>query len=745
MDLKSDTVTAWSSELSASAAQSYQVYNMDRASRNELVKTIEGLKDQLQTYKNKLRDVVSAYKSLVKEKEALEAGLAALSTSSGTGSKEASPAAAEGVTDGGESPSDPLGVNPPTSEEVTALKDQLKTLTVSLTTLTQEKARVESQFVADNKQLRQEIEDLQDKMDRERQQMLSKKTENDQQIQELKGRIRSQQLEREKEQTDHVVMLREMQKLMAEERSQKEQLELQLDETRRSLQDQTSRSAMSEQYERKIRDLSEELSRVRHRLQEAEVKATQPSSFVLDLQKELSSLKTQHQQAVQQEQCKASEAECRLQQQSKLSEERISSLEDKLSELSEVVGNYERLRFQDQQVIQKLKDRLTQLDVENTALVRAARTFGSMDAAAVGEEGDGLDAQALHDRILHLKTRLLSINQQSETPVDISALFLGSGDQQRDDSDCSLCQQNREELERVREEFERYKLRAQSVLKNKHKFHESLATDSASKEVDVLKDQVSDLRERLKMSTVQHQEEVDQMQTKLDGLSRSMLAQSDSHKVEVTHLKSAHQKEVFVLELEAKKQRERTVALLAEKDQEIEKLRSGTTHKAEHDFFTKLKDLSLESVRDTDGLLRGESSESDDAVARLLMHPASQGGEATILHFAQEKARQDVEMVGLRKQKHQLETALRELQHTMTLKEEKLEVALQELHEQIHKLERDKGREGANLEYLKNVFLKFLTSYDWHGRSQMLRAITTILQFSPAEKDSVRASTHLKL
>lgn len=53
---------------------------------------------------------------------------------------------------------------------------------------------------------------------------------------------------------------------------------------------------------------------------------------------------------MQQEQRKAAEAEARLQQQSKLSEERISSLEEKLSELSEVVGNYERLRFQDQQV-----------------------------------------------------------------------------------------------------------------------------------------------------------------------------------------------------------------------------------------------------------------------------------------------------------------------------------------------------------------------------------------------------------
>ena len=56
---------------------------------------------------------------------------------------------------------------------------------------------------------------------------------------QLKGRIRSQQLEREKEQTDHVVMLREMQKLLAEERAQKEQLELQVQQFRNSCIDIT--------------------------------------------------------------------------------------------------------------------------------------------------------------------------------------------------------------------------------------------------------------------------------------------------------------------------------------------------------------------------------------------------------------------------------------------------------------------------------------------------------------------------
>ena len=37
------------------------------------------------------------------------------------------------------------------------------------------------------------------------------------------------------------------------------------------------------------------------------------------------------------------------------------------------------------------------------------------------------------------------------------------------DEESPLCRQYKEELELVKEEFERYKLRAQSVLKNKNK------------------------------------------------------------------------------------------------------------------------------------------------------------------------------------------------------------------------------------------------------------------------------------
>ncbi len=45
----------------------------------------------------------------------------------------------------------------------------------------------------------------------------------------------------------------------------------------------------------------------------------------------------------------------------------IIFVETRLTELSEVVGSYEKLRYQDQQVITKLKEKLSQLDVSNNS------------------------------------------------------------------------------------------------------------------------------------------------------------------------------------------------------------------------------------------------------------------------------------------------------------------------------------------------------------------------------------------
>jgi len=156
-------------------------------------------------------------------------------------------------------------------------------------------------------------------------------------------------------------------------------------------------------------------------------------------------------------------------------------------------------------------------------------------------------------------------------------------------------------------------------------------------------------------------------------------------------------------------------------------------------FLTSRVCLCCRSSLESGGASCERQSSEDEAVTRLLATPPGGQGEMTLLYFAQEQARKDVEMTALRKQKRELELALRDLQASTAAKQESLHEEIDCLKEEIRKLGRSISREGANLEYLKNVTYKFLICHDPVGKQQMLNAITTILQFSPQEKSSVQA------
>ena len=60
------------------------------------------------------------------------------------------------------------------------------------------------------------------------------------------------------------------------------------------------------------------------------------------------------------------------------------------------------------------------------------------------------------------------------------------------------------------------------------------------------------------------------------------------------------------------------------------------------------------------------------------------------------------------------------------------------LRDEIDRLERNRSRESANLEYLKNVLLELFLRPDPSTQSHMFNAIATVLHFSPREVQRVR-------
>lgn len=674
---------------------------MDRATRSELVKTVEAQKEKLQSYKTKLRDVVEAYKGVLKEKEALEASIQALSFSKPEHTSQGP------VTQQDEESS---------VQDTGSLQKQIQTLSTSLFTLTQEKSKVEASYIADKKRLLTENEELSQTLADEQEKSSRKIHSLEEQVLELKNKILNQQKDREKEQTDHAVMLRELQKLLSAERIVKEQFENQLEDTTSALREKEKLVPnISEVYEKRLKDMSDELSRVKKQLREAEIKAAQPSPQMLELQKQLEQLKIQNHNLVEHEQKKLEESEKMIQQSSHLSEERVASLETKLSEISKIVGEYEKQKCQDQQSIQKLKERVTQLDLENTALSQSAQQESEIDSH---------DPTALAEKILHYKDLLKSANKQSEHPVKLKDLFTDDDDDSL--NDCPFCDKIKQDRENVKEEFERYKLRAQSVLKNKN------TKDSGpSKEVETLRSQITELKEKIKSLRIQHEEDCEKINQKAEQSHKALINLTDKHKHEILLMEAEHRHKLTELELEIKKQRDRTVSLLAEKDRELDLYKH---HNYENNpYYAHLRNppdagASAELPQD----VNRQKTEEEEAVSRLFSLRSQ--NDSNMLFFTQELARKDVEVNSLRKQKHQLETTLRELQITASTKEQDLAEKIDDLKEEIRKCERDKSREGANLEYLKNVAYKFLISTDPHSKQQMLNAITTILQFSPQEK-----------
>lgn len=93
------------------------------------------------------------------------------------------------------------------------------------------------------------------------------------------------------------------------------------------------------------------------------------------------------------------------------------------------------------------------------------------------------------------------------------------------------------------------------------------------------------------------------------------------------------------------------------------------------------------------------------------------------------------ETLVLRKQLRELQGSIMDADDKAARMEEQTRV----LKEEIRRLERNAKREGANLEYLKNVIVAFMTNRI--GRDKMLLAIATILQFSPEELKTVQSQT----
>ncbi|XP_020514713.1 GRIP and coiled-coil domain-containing protein 1 [Labrus bergylta] len=743
--------------------------------RKELLDTIESQKKQLVQYQTRFKDVVRAYKSLMKEKEALEASVKVLSvtqeldlnqqdttssdlpddgcslhsedsldtaasidtaasvdtpseTARGDQSEEdqGEPARKSssawlrsdpdaGSSDGSSVGAEPQHAAPPPSMEadrrVIQLKGQLSTLTGALATVTQEKSRMEASFQADKRQLKQEMEEL-----RERLATMTTQQEAElhgllQQLAESRARVITQQHEREQEQGDHVQQLRELQRLLQQERDLRQDADLRLQDANSTIflnSQAVDRGAESQALLSQVRAERDELKR---RLQVAEENQKKPDPRVEELQRDLTELKHHVQEQIHLETRKVSDSEERAHERAQSAEARVASLEERVSELSELLGSCEKTRQRDQQLAQRLRERILQLDTENKTLAMAA---SSRMSGELGMDESQLDVVALREKMEKLK-KLLLLATQRNPDHDIQNLAETDLELSRDKGSALVYQQ---ELRQLRDEFERYKLRAQVVLKNKN-----VKDGCQAKELEEVRDQLSEVKEKYINLRIQSDEAEAAHRRQLEEQQQQAAALQQTHRQEVERVEALHREDLLRLEAELHKQRERTMALLDEKDRELEQLRALAFS------YTNNGAKTAEEEHESGGESEG------DIISQALRRATNT--EPTLLLYAEQLARKEVEVGGLRRQKHRLEEDLHQLQAKLIANAERHEEEASELRGRLDKLSRDQSREGANMEYLKNVIYKFLTLQDASGKQQTLTAILTILHFSPQEKVSV--------
>ena len=185
-----------------------------------------------------------------------------------------------------------------------------------------------------------------------------------------------------------------------------------------------------------------------------------------------------------------------------------------------------------------------------------------------------------------------------------------------------VCQQ---QLRQLKEEFERYKVKTQALHKNKS-FKE---LSEQIENMETLKSQNADLEKQLQeFKESSKMSELDQKKV-ITNLRDQLKLTDENYRLEKEESNAVYKQKLEELERQVLNQRERTLALVAEKDSEIEMLRSrspsaspSTDAGAGRTAFSYQRKFVEMTGTSQASLDSPQSTEADAAVHQLLSKPS---------------------------------------------------------------------------------------------------------------------------
>ena len=523
---------------------------------------------------------------MLKEKEAIDTSLSALT------SKKLN----ESSSDGSD--------NPDSSA-------QLNVLVGSLATLSAEKSRMEASFQADKKSMRQEL--------------LIK----DKEIEGLKEKLKTSSITLNMEKENLKAKLSSYERRLADESHLRDSLEIQLNQ----LKTQFSQTSNTDKI---IKDLNAELAEAKKKVKTYESNHSQLNEGVLQaLQKEIEDLKQQHLSNIMIEKQRANEANEKNQKLTAIHEERVQSLESRLSELSITVTQYHNMRELDQRSITQLKDKIAQLSTKSEGFLHCddkQKTFPNVNS--------------IIDEIERLKHLLIYENTKLDYPIDLSSIL------SRPSNDDATVTADKYNI--VKKDHE--KLKSENVAL-KHKVTEQTNfIRNLQEKVQILNQNIDDYEKEIK--------------NKSQEISNELKLERSKWRETVSCMEIDHRSKISHLEQQLQKQRERSLVLLEEKENEIRTLKTS------YELFVPKKSISLQQGEDD-----GQFSESSDR--RKISTSGSNLPETHMIYYSNELARKEMELTSIRKAKREAESLIRQTLKEKIMLQEELDDKIMHLEQQV--------------------------------------------------------------